>query len=162
MKPCKKHPDAGRYENGKGDCKVCTRERSANWYAEHPKQAKQTRAKYYADNRDWIKAKMAVWKDKNRERVRSVNAMWRRNNPDVMLAFVNKRRARIHKAIVNMSSEERLAMESLYAKARYLTKTTGNNYHVDHIIPLSKGGPHHPSNLQILLASENHKKGARL
>ncbi len=31
-------------------------------------------------------------------------------------------------------------------------------YHVDHIIPLSKGGPHHQDNLQYLTIKENLKK----
>jgi len=39
---------------------------------------------------------------------------------------------------------------------------TGIQHHVDHIIPLSKGGLHHPDNLQILTAEENLKKGAKL
>ena len=32
-------------------------------------------------------------------------------------------------------------------------------YHVDHIIPLCKGGLHHENNLQILTAHQNQSKG---
>ena len=35
-------------------------------------------------------------------------------------------------------------------------------YHVDHIIPIAKGGAHHISNLQYLPAKENLKKGAKI
>lgn len=35
-------------------------------------------------------------------------------------------------------------------------------FHVDHIIPLSKGGLHHEDNLQILPAFENLRKGSKL
>ena len=35
-------------------------------------------------------------------------------------------------------------------------------YHVDHIIPLSKNGTHHPSNLQLATASWNLRKGKKL
>lgn len=35
-------------------------------------------------------------------------------------------------------------------------------YEVDHIIPISKGGPHSLSNLQYLTADENKRKGAKL
>jgi len=42
-----------------------------------------------------------------------------------------------------------------------MTELTGEAYHVDHKKPLSKGGLHHPDNLQVLLGRENLKKGAK-
>jgi 5-methylcytosine-specific restriction endonuclease McrA len=33
---------------------------------------------------------------------------------------------------------------------------------VDHIIPLAKGGQHHPGNLQVISANENVRKGAKV
>jgi 5-methylcytosine-specific restriction endonuclease McrA len=35
-------------------------------------------------------------------------------------------------------------------------------YEVDHIIPLSRGGPHHEDNLQYLLKEDNRRKGNRV
>jgi 5-methylcytosine-specific restriction endonuclease McrA len=32
---------------------------------------------------------------------------------------------------------------------------------VDHIIPLAKGGQHHPRNLQVISANDNVRKGAK-
>lgn len=40
-------------------------------------------------------------------------------------------------------------------------KPAGVQYEVDHIKPLSKGGAHHPDNLQIITAEENRKKAAK-
>ena len=48
-----------------------------------------------------------------------------------------------------------------YAEARRLSRETGILHHVDHIIPLSKGGLHCQTNLQVLTATENIKKGNR-
>lgn len=61
-----------------------------------------------------------------------------------------------------LSPDEKQKIRELYEEARRLTEQTGIPHHVDHIMPLSKGGPHHPSNLQILTATENLKKGSML
>ena len=45
--------------------------------------------------------------------------------------------------------------EVFYDTAKCLESITNNKYHVDHIIPLSKGGEHLPWNLQVLTAEEN-------
>lgn len=48
---------------------------------------------------------------------------------------------------------------------KYLMKlildNTPDGYHDDHIIPLSKGGLHEPSNIQYITAEENSKKGSK-
>jgi len=50
-------------------------------------------------------------------------------------------------------------MRAIYRECRLRSKRDGIEYHVDHIIPLSKGGLHHPSNLQILIWIDNIRKG---
>jgi 5-methylcytosine-specific restriction endonuclease McrA len=61
---------------------------------------------------------------------------------------------------------------AIYAQAKELEKKLAAcvecddwkemKIHVDHIIPLSKGGLHHVSNLQLLSAKENIKKRDRV
>jgi len=46
-----------------------------------------------------------------------------------------------------------------YAEARRLSRETGIPHHVDHIIPIAKGGLHCQTNLQVITATENIKKG---
>jgi 5-methylcytosine-specific restriction endonuclease McrA len=53
-------------------------------------------------------------------------------------------------------------IESFYREAERLTEETGIMHHVDHIVPISKGGQHHHDNLQVLTATENLKKGNKL
>lgn len=49
-----------------------------------------------------------------------------------------------------------------YKEAERLTEETGIIHHVDHIIPISKGGLHHQDNLQVLTKRENLSKGNKL
>jgi hypothetical protein len=60
----------------------------------------------------------------------------------------------------DLTPRERKEIGEIYAEARRLTKQTGIEHHVDHIKPLASGGEHHPSNLRVITAEENLKKGA--
>jgi hypothetical protein len=61
----------------------------------------------------------------------------------------------------DLSHLERAEILNIYEKAQEVSRQTGIQHHVDHIRPLARGGRHHPSNLQIITAERNLKKGAR-
>ena len=56
------------------------------------------------------------------------------------------------------SPEERKQFAALTRKARALTKQTGIEHHLDHILPMSLGGDHAPYNIQIITKEENLTK----
>ena len=63
---------------------------------------------------------------------------------------------------VELTQQEELQVKAIYRLRYTLTRETGVEYHVDHRIPLSKGGKHHPDNLWVITAVENMRKGAKL
>lgn len=63
--------------------------------------------------------------------------------------------------ILNLSEAEKAQISELYRHSRKLTRETGVKHHVDHIKPLSAGGEHHPSNLQVIPATDNLRKGSK-
>ena len=54
-------------------------------------------------------------------------------------------------------------IEKKYHMCHRLNKGAGwTAFHVDHIIPLSKGGLHHEDNLRIIPAITNLRKGSKI
>lgn len=124
-----------------------------------------------AHRRKWVKKNPEAkarwskkWRDANPEAVKELNAkVYRRHyeqRPDYYAAKANRRRRGMKEW--PCSEIEKLMIKYRYENARRLTKETGVKYEVDHIWPLSKGGPHLPWNLQIITKTENLSKGAKV
>lgn len=120
-----------------------------------------------AENR----AKVAKWREANPAKVKAHNRSyketkarcvkeWRKANPERWAALNSDKEARRRARKRGTSNGESLA--DIYSECRRVSKETGIPHHVDHIIPLSKGGTHTRDNLQILTAEENLRKGAKL
>lgn len=101
--------------------------------------------KYYQKNADCIKKRMKIY---------------HKNNPYIAATANAKRRALINTATLSFEEKGRIA--AIYRFCRFISNLTGVPHEVDHIKPLSKGGKHHPENLQIITKALNRKKGAKL
>ena len=77
-------------------------------------------------------------------------------------ASLAARRVKKIKQLSTLTVAEQAQVAEIYKRCRELSESTGIAHHVDHIIPVSKEGEHHPDNLQILTATENLKKGSKI
>ena len=82
---------------------------------------------------------------------------WRRES-GMGSHYTNKRRKLIVDQVKELSYNELNRIEELYRECAKKRKETGNMYEVDHIVPIWKGGKHHPDNLQILTYEDHRKK----
>jgi 5-methylcytosine-specific restriction endonuclease McrA len=87
---------------------------------------------------------------------------WFQNNKHKVNNIAATRRARKKLGCRNLSDWDKIIIDELYLAAKRIEKCTGLKFEIDHVIPLSKGGLHHPTNLQLLAASINRKKHAKL
>ena len=93
------------------------------------------------------------------------------NNKELMSPYRTKEkannktyryRAKKYSDAAVLTQEEHERILTIYKECAKLTEETGVLHHVDHIHPISKGGKHHPDNLQILTATENIRKSNKL
>lgn len=74
-----------------------------------------------------------------------------------------RRRARQADAMVeDLTDEENQRIRAIYEECRRITRETNIPHEVDHIIPISRGGLHHPDNLRIITARANASKCDRM
>ena len=145
MKICKKCNGTEFCKNG--ECKNCKAIRDKAWRIANPERNKELKQSWTINNREKSRAKVAKW-----EKLNPCNRAMRQRN----------RRAR------KMNSEGSLSKD-LATKLFKLQKgkcaccglPLGNDYQLDHIMPVALGGEHKDRNIQLLRSSCNHQKHAK-
>jgi 5-methylcytosine-specific restriction endonuclease McrA len=152
----------------KGSCMDCTKE---DWVIDNERRkqkpktdaAKAAAKKYYARNREVVIARSAARPPEEKRRNR---AEYKDRNVDVVRADTSVRKRRHREATPAwITKQERIQMRALYVQARKLTEITGEQYVVDHIVPLrgeTVCGMHVPWNLRVITQEENLQKSNKL
>ena len=128
-------------------CKTCTLSRCKS---------------YRENNKEKIKGKDAKYRKDNLEKLRSYGRKHYTLNKDRYSEASARRRATKQKATPNwLSGNQKKEIKDLFWMAQDLRRVTGENYHVDHVVPLNNElvcGLHVPWNLQILPEDINYAK----
>jgi hypothetical protein len=143
-------------------CKVCQSAYNKEYRQKNRDSLLQADRDRYANNTEELKAKAAKYKTENREYYDAYNKSYYRLNKHKFLAANSKRRKVIVRATPDwLSGLHKQQIEDTYWLAQDLKSTSGEVYHVDHIIPLQGKnvcGLHVPWNLQVLPADLNLHK----
>jgi len=140
---------------------------SKEYFAEYRKKNRENLREYKRtwslENKQKQQEKEAEYYKLNQEKIKQYQLTYKKQNPAKVNALSKKRKTSKKLRTPSWLTEihfERI--ENQYRLASLLTKVTGQLHHVDHIIPLhgkTVSGLHTPSNLQVILAVENLKKG---
>jgi len=116
---------------------------------------------YREANKDKQKEYYKVYRLNNLDKEVIRNKAWALNNPDKKRAKHSLRRARVKKVNDIKTLADRKQLVDLFKQALKREEETGYGWHVDHTIPITKGGRHCLTNLQVVPASWNLSKGNR-
>ena len=174
--------------NGFGQCKPCVRLRSAAWRLKNPEKKKAYqdqwlnnnpafqqgyyeankekhlayRARYKSENPEKVKLSEEKWRTNNTELARSRRSQCEKNNPEAKKLRLHNRRAKVLQVGGKLSKgiEKRLLVLQR-GKCACCGLPLGENYHLDHIMPLALGGTNADENIQLLRQRCNNQKHAK-
>ena len=165
---CKNESDRKKYKEDPEKHRKRTREyREAN-----PEKCRESKRKHYEANRekenlrcreyrkanpDKVKSLKKNWCEANKEHRAEYGKEWRRKNKDYIYER-NREWAKANPEIFNIAGAKRRALKksTITTDPWELQQITSfyticpKGYHVDHIVPLAKGGRHELANLQHL------------
>jgi len=132
-------------------------------YEENPERKKASARRYREAHPEKQKEYARRYREANAEKVREINRRWRVANPGRAAAIRHRRRARKVEAGGRHTAEDiRLQYEGQNGRCWWCGCKLDDTYHIDHRIPLARGGSNDASNIVIACPTCNLSKGARL
>ena len=124
--------DSGHRDGLTSYCKLCAVAASTKWVAANPERAKALMDKFFA------------------------------KNPGAMASYRQNRRARKNLSNGKISAGMAQKLFKLQkGKCPCCKQELGDNFHLDHVIPLALGGSNTDDNMQLLRAKCNQQKHAK-
>lgn len=135
------------------------------WHQVNKEERSEKHKQYYKQNKKHIFEMVKKYKTENKEYYSEWHKQYAQTSKGKAVAKAGRqnRRARVKNATGSHTAKDILNLFDLQSgKCVYcnkkLHKTKRNSYHVDHIVPLAKGGSNAVDNLQILCARCNMQK----
>jgi 5-methylcytosine-specific restriction endonuclease McrA len=176
---CKTNPIARR----SGRCPPCNAEYLRAYRARNADAIRAGQRDHYLRNRDNVKSAVKRYRETNPHKVKAQQALSYKNNREHRLAAIKawqkanpekykeslrrgvlNRIARKHAAEGKFTAADIRAIGNLQRWAcanPYCKIDLIDGYHIDHNVPLSRGGNNWPANLQLLCPSCNCRKHAK-
>lgn len=142
-------------------CKVCQRAEVLEYARNHQEERREYGHLYRRATGEERAAhrRLEYWRnpEQHRERARR----WLSEHPDYMRVQNDRRRARVAAARGAYTPADIEAIRIAQGNRCYICHKKLKKYHIDHFIPLAKGGANDPGNLRLACPACNLHKGAK-
>lgn len=125
-------------------CKLCSKPININYRATHGGK---------------ISALQAAWYVLNAERLKLCSASWRTANPIIRLIYWHNRRVKMSGRLSQGLSAKLFILQK--GRCTCCNQPLGDDYHLDHIMPIKLGGLNEDFNMQLLRAKCNMQKSGK-
>lgn len=162
--------------------------RIALYREENKERIAYTKRVWHIKNKDKNKHRQKLYRAKNKKEIALRQSIYRKNHPEKRASYREKNKDAIAKQVAKYSKANPESNRNRWHKRRALKanscgtlskglakklftlqkgkcpccrKPLGNNYHMDHIMPLALGGENTDDNIQLLRSTCNLSKGAK-
>lgn len=134
------------------------------YYAANREQRIAASKAWNSAHSDRVHARAKAWREANPDRVRANHKAWRVANPERVRISVRtreaRRRARIARVLSTLTAQEwEVVLEAAGRACIYCGG--GDRLSMDHLTPISRGGPHTSENVAPACLPCNLSKGAK-
>jgi 5-methylcytosine-specific restriction endonuclease McrA len=136
--------------------------RNLNFRKENPEKIRAISMNYRKENHDKVLISTKLWRFENPEKVKEYSKEYAAKNAESRRIWQQNRRARQLKNGDKLSKGLAQKLFKLQkGKCPCCKQLLGDDYHLDHIVPLALGGSNTDDNIQLLRATCNNQKSAK-
>lgn len=140
-------------------CKKCHTAKAKNYALQNKEKIAEYRKLYNALNSEKNKEKCRAYGDKHKEVQAEKRRQWKKHNPDLVRVHNQNRKALRRGQQANVSKD---IVKKLMTLQKCKCANCGSDltlgHHLDHKQPISRGGEHADSNLELLCPTCNMRK----